>query len=509
MIVKTQRQWIRVRLRLVIALRPPYGRLALGNGRGPSPRLQCRQLPPDLLQIVGEMMVKYPEIIDDTEARLHHNFRDKTERQLSGATLIGISQMPDQDDLRDYKRRLTDGLRHRNIRMVHETELVTICTGLICLFANVDQRWVAYRTTVASRSGCDLLYREIETAVSLRGNPYVSPLVGVVLESKTGVLKGLLVDLLSKGPTFRLMADHTSNNKPIPWLRRQKWAKQIVRAVAAFHEQGRFMGTLRDLLGFTICINDDDDVVILNAVQVAHPGQHAGRGLLPPEYRTENFTYGNGLVGPEFDIFQLGLVLWYLYRDQGYVRKGFFCTLSGCENAYRKSCAEHEDPIALPPAGAHVPPYLDHIITICRRWHPSERPAARELIEMFPSDEEISMQIDNINKGTDFGNHSEDPTTFRAHLKRVEVVRALYSDLHLCDVCGEECLKVTYTCENCELGSFDVCQACFSKGVHCDDSAHWLVRLPTSLPTQITSRAWKLCSSRALIPQDKGNGVQC
>jgi hypothetical protein len=302
------------------------------------------------------------------------------------------------------------------------------------------------------------MYQGIEAKIALRGIPYVSPLVGVVLESQTGVLKGMLVELPSKGPTFYFDGGSQTQEQA------NTVAKQIVRGIAAFHEQRHVVGALR-VLSWSICINEHDDVMIVSGVHAAHPGTHSGHGQLPPEYRIESFLNGEGQIKPEFDIFQLGSILWHLYRDQDLQRRESLCTLAGCDNANRNACIEHENPIALTRAAANIPQYLDRVIALCRQQHPNDRPAAWELIEMFPSDKDILKQIDDLKDNKKSSNRDDYPAASRARLRRLEAVRALYDSSTSCDACNERRLEVYYHCETCGSGNFDLCQACFLKGL--------------------------------------------
>ena len=100
--------------------------------------------------------------------------------------------------------------------------------------------------------------------------------------------------------------------------------------------------------------------------------------MLPPEYRNEAFKTGDGQVNAEFDIFQLGLFLWHLYRDQDQQNAQTFCLLAGCSNAEAGSCGQpHADPIALPKAAEDVPDWLDCIIASCRDAAPRKTKASK------------------------------------------------------------------------------------------------------------------------------------
>jgi hypothetical protein len=70
--------------------------------------------------------------------------------------------------------------------------------------------------------GADLLCRGVQASVTLRGASHVAQLVGVIMDSEKKLLKGMLVELPSKGLMFRLMGAHRLKRKPIPWPIRQK-----------------------------------------------------------------------------------------------------------------------------------------------------------------------------------------------------------------------------------------------------------------------------------------------
>jgi hypothetical protein len=82
---------------------------------------------------------------------------------------------------------------------------------------------------------------------------YVGQLVGVIVGSEKKVPKGVLLELPLKGLMFNLMGLNRFKGKPIPWQIRQKWAKQIVCGVAAYHEHGHIVAGLRTY-SWSVCI---------------------------------------------------------------------------------------------------------------------------------------------------------------------------------------------------------------------------------------------------------------
>jgi hypothetical protein len=193
--------------------------------------------------------------------------------------------------------------------------------------------------------------------VTLRVVSHVTQIVGVVVDSKRTFVKGALIELLAKGPVFNLLDARRTNGNPVPWRVRQEWAKQVVRGVAAFHERGQVLGYLRTY-NWSVCTNKYNDAVVAG-MHGSHTVVHGQDGLLPPEYRTEAFEKGDGQVKPEFDVFQLGSLLWHLYRNQYQQGVKTFCSLAGCNKVKATTCNLHKDPIALPKAASDIPEYLD------------------------------------------------------------------------------------------------------------------------------------------------------
>jgi hypothetical protein len=144
--------------------------------------------------------------------------------------------------------------------------------------------------------------------IALRKIPFVSQLVGVVLDAKSRLLKGILGELPTKGPLFEVIANHRQALEPVTWERKIKWAEQIVSGVAAFHAFDLTICGLRTY-SFCVCVDSDDDAVVQSLSHASHPSVHRHGGLTPPEYRNEAYELSDGHVDTKFDIFQLGLLL--------------------------------------------------------------------------------------------------------------------------------------------------------------------------------------------------------
>jgi hypothetical protein len=470
LVAKTQRHWIRVTLRMKLAGGTTHWKLVAEQKLRQVSYVGWRQLPDDVISLVGKVRREHLDIDDDTEINIRFDKDSDTTGRDGDPKATGLTRMIDTS-ITGNTSNFTESLRHQNVRVISETTLVTAYNRGIFLVANLENLWVLYRPLLASKCDFDYICRVIQAQITLRGTPYVAQMAGVVVDLENK-LKGILVELPSKGPMFQLMDAHRLKSRSIPWPIRQKWAKQIARGLTAYHERRHFIAGFRTY-NYSVCIDDCDNVIIMGLSTGGHPVVHGFNGLLPPEYRTEVFEKGDGQVGFEFDIFQLGILLWHLYRDQHQQGPRTFCSLAGCNNVGLANCDEHKDPIALPKAAANSPDYLDRIIALCRQEDPRKRPTAREVVDMFPEDEEITRQINLLDTDKDVipGDGSA-----IARLRRLEVVRDLYAYCIICTLCRERCYEIYYKCEVCEFGNYDQCHECLVKGRHCYDRAHLLAK---------------------------------
>jgi hypothetical protein len=466
LVAKSQRHWIRLRLSLTISMETTAWVITAKHSLRNITHFTWRQQAQDVLLLLKDVLMEHQYIDDDTEIAVSFDRSDPADDCDPDVTATSVTRILDAA-MKVRTSRYLESLRHQNVRIIPDTTFAAACLQGASLVANLDNEWVLYLPITTDEIGLDLLWRSIQASITLRGVSHVAQLVSVISDSERKLLKGVTVRLPSRGPMFRLMDARRPRGQPIPWEIRQKWAKQIVRGVAIYHERCQIIGGLRSH-SWNICIDEHEDAIILGLSSGDHPVVFGGSGLLPPECRSKSFEDGDGQVGPEFDIFQLGLVLWNLYRDQHHQTD--FCSLQGCNDDSHIPCSQHRDPISLPKAGADVPVYLDRAIRQCRMEDPRKRPAAWELLRMFPTDDEILAQTDSIHHERDHG----DDTTMDTRMTRLEMVRSLYGLTIMYDRCSRRCHELFYTCDICHFGNYNECLDCFSKGKHCWNESHML-----------------------------------
>ncbi|KAL8789478.1 MAG: hypothetical protein Q9195_006803 [Heterodermia aff. obscurata] len=110
-----------------------------------------------------------------------------------------------------------------------------------------------------------------------------------------------------------------------------------------------------------------------------------------------------------------------------------------------------------------VPSYYREIVNACRAQDPNARPAARRLLERFPPTSE-----------TVFTNREpDDPKS-----TDLAVIGGSLIGTVNCDKCRSRYLQLPFFhCNICETGDFDLCWACYEKGVHCYNVGHSLVEM--------------------------------
>ncbi len=287
-------------------------------------------------------------------------------------------------------------------------------------------------------------------------------LVGVVVDRAGRHLKSYLIE----PPRAQWKLDQVAGNTRCPWTTRENWAKSVVLGVSQLHARGFVVGTLCSNQ-LPVVLDGSDSVQFCFFKQRFHVGDRAG-AYYPPEFLSlrdcplttseEDCPY----TTTKTDIFHLGLILWLLAENVTRTNNSPVCIRERCNVEAAPPCDEsHIDPISLPRLPESIPKYYRDIIDACRAEQPNERPTARSLLELFPQTREASsFRIES--PGYQQG-------------KMGFVGRSLLPDVN-CDHCRKRyILGFSFHCSVCNMGDFDICQACYDAGIHCYKEDYLLV----------------------------------
>ena len=313
-----------------------------------------------------------------------------------------------------------------------------------------------------SVSSPDLPY-EIQLLCCMKGHPRFAKFIGIVTNAAGTQLKGYLFE----PPRTNVRGLVMGERREIPWQRREKLARQIIKAVRHVHSEGLVVGSLAASCRKSTAIDSFDQVRLLRFKRKLILG-HTLNCYDPPEFyhlRYESKSTREAEapdLTPKTDIFQLGLVLWFLAEGIRPERRSPFCIRKRCLQ-FRDRCREsHRDPVALPALRPDVPQYYKDIVKMCRAEDPYTRPTAWRLLELFPSQEH------NDCKG------KENPLRERMDIGSV-------FDFNLgsasCDHCGCSINASLFHCNICSVGDWDVCLRCYESGLHYKEPGHWMVEV--------------------------------
>ena len=123
----------------------------------------------------------------------------------------------------------------------------------------------------------------------------------------------------------------------------------------------------------------------------------------------------------------------------------------------------HIEPVTLPRLSERIPEYFRSIVDACRPVNPRERPAARDIVKLFPQ----------VNEPKSAPPKPAEPASEESSFW----MKGPSSGIH-CDYCFAANLQPPFFhCNICEYGDFDICQKCYDSGKHCLDNDHVLVEL--------------------------------
>jgi serine/threonine protein kinase len=289
-------------------------------------------------------------------------------------------------------------------------------------------------------------------------------LVGVVVDNSGKHLKSYLLEF----PKARWSLMQAVKNQSIPWEHRERWARQLVEGVSQLHSKGFVVGTLVSSLS-PVLIDDSNTIKFWYFKSKFNVGVRV-EGYYPPEYlhfRNLSRTISEDQcpkVTSKTDIFHLGLILWLLAENSPRTTASPVCIRERCDEVAGRCCDEsHSDPITLPKLPESTPNYYRKIVDACRAKSPNDRPAARRLLELFPS----------ISESTPSRYKTSDPETTDLSVMGRSLVGIVD-----CDRCRKRDIQLPFFhCIVCEIGDFDICSACYDRGAHCYETDHLLVEM--------------------------------
>ena len=339
----------------------------------------------------------------------------------------------------------------------------------------------------------EMLYT-IRVLHCMNGSPGFARLIGIVTDNSRRHLKSYLIEL----PKARWNMLRMAENPSVSWERREQWAAQLVRGISRIHAHSFVVGGLHI---WNVPVIDETGSVQFWSFKKRFVTGRAVGAYYPPEFlyvRDMPPTVGEAdcpHVTSKTDIFHLGLMLWLLAEIKAETHASPVCRRMGCNvresegNHNGNLCdLSHAEPIALPPLPGSIPKYFRDIVDACRREDPSTRPAAREILGMFPSLDES------------FPHHQQQGNGQRQSLpqqNRTADIENLADSVRFrkvaCNYCHKRPLALPfYHCNSCRYADFDLCQSCYDCGMHCYDDEHMLVEMGR-IGSRIVPRTYHSC----------------
>jgi hypothetical protein len=468
---KGPRQWVRITASVtfsVDSLLWDCERVATSSGF-------AYELPGGLESLLKGFLMSHPNLEQDTQLKVYLGSQVDVEG-VNGALKTQVRITRPVFEAMAYLKMKTSMLYHSNCPRYSEKELVQIPLRIRrygrCFISYLQPRWVFDYRFGSSREQIDSVLYHLQVLHCLRGSSRICPFIGVVIDEEAGVVKSFLAEMPAKGSLSGMILHNTDLGTPISLERRVRWCKEIIEAVAQVHEKGFVVGNLGDYFKNDIAIDGEDSAVLVRFEKSFKYDSIDCTGLLPPEYLPKQAIGGKISATPHTDIYQLGLLLWWIASQTGSRR--LFCEFFGWPAEENTFCIKsHTDSIQLPPLGELVPQYLKDVIAACRTENPYHRPAAWELLEMFPQDAKATMITDSGRFDADFDQAllKRPPKML---IRRLDEVHETCTPRVVCDLCGKVATKHYFHCSICVSADFDICPQCFAEGGHCLEPDHYL-----------------------------------
>ena len=459
-------------------------------------------LPTRLTSMLFKLLRSDPEITEDCHLSIFLNGQQSlgTNGEASKPPMKFI-EPPFQ--AKSYLKKITSMIHHLNCPRYFKRELARRPLYKErpnqLFLAYLQSRWVLEMTFGSNKAQIDTVLYNLQAFHCLHGMSGITPFLGIVVDEESGIINGFLCELPTNGKLFHIILDAEDSGRPICWDRRVKWCRQIVQTVANVHSRALVLGVLGRTTNPGIGISSNDDAILYTRVQPKFEYNNIRSGVLPPEYRQAAPREGSLPALPETDIYQLGFLLWRIAERKAAMLRSVLCVDAGCTFKASAICIEpHADPIQLPLLDQSIPQWFKNVVTACRAEDPRKRPAAWELLKLFPVEEtpvsthagygKISPQAriedaENIFNGGKVRDcpmrDSQQALPQAEHpsksLTRLEECYEKFGSVTDCDSCGKRTTQHYFHCEICALHRYyDLCPQCFSMGYHCTNDDHIL-----------------------------------
>ncbi|KAI0482833.1 hypothetical protein GGR56DRAFT_670668 [Xylariaceae sp. FL0804] len=357
----------------------------------------------------------------------------------------------------------------------------------------------AYLRERCSSAHVDQIFYQLSILHRLKGSPGFHHFLGIVVNDKTGALCGFLSEVPAKGWLFLIMARAIRTGVPVSLSRRLRWCRQIVEALSVLHDQGFVSGSLADFWRTGLAIDGRDRVVFFDTLRphLSHIPDSNVRGL-PPELQQQSGGDGappSALLPPEggdsslpatpaTDVVDVGIWLWQLAQHLNHLRwssesvalavkqaepaagagagagtsslpgqqqqqggqEGLCSPSSTPSDKVQVLDDIQDDPYRLREAmlsDFDGPPYMRRAIEACLEPDPASRLLAREILELFPSEEALGDDASEAGKeGGGGGGDSRPPGP------RLEDLLEKYGHMAWCDLCGAPASDRSYHCSS-------------------------------------------------------------
>lgn len=198
-------------------------------------------------------------------------------------------------------------VQHLNCPRYTESELhfESHMSGFVYKVKVHEQIWI--KKEIPGPDSVDEFLYEINALNELVGSRNVIQFKGLVVDESRSIVKGLLIDFAEQGALVDILYD---NKGKIPWSKRERWAKQIVEGLSEIHEAGFVQG---DFTLSNIVIDENGEAKIIDINRRGCPV-----GWEPPEISAlvESGQRVAMYIGVKSDLYQLGMVLWALAKDE-------------------------------------------------------------------------------------------------------------------------------------------------------------------------------------------------